>query len=503
MLFFMLFMALLIAFLLMTGHRSRVALAMVMLLAAFLLLFVAVILYFAKDGSYHELVTRYFYLPDEAWRYLFYLRVDRLWLIRLLNLSNLAVVFCSCRFAYLFYREQRTDTRLFAAMKAVVCYVLLCAVLFDPAFQIAAYYFLYPRFMLPAQFAGLTNAMENTVHTVDLLLCGAGVCMILLAMKEMPHIHTILLNSIVLVVSYILLCGCYALFFSFAPAYFLKISKFSGSYRILSINTTANLESYLFLPYFLVLTFCCICAATLRLSHISNRIQANDFALSRQISASETTSKVFCHYIKNELLAIQSQIDLIPENEENRDTVEKLKGRCENLYTRMDAIHRSTKTSELQLVENDLRTVVAETLKPFEGELKAYSVKVSEPSDPVRVLADGEYLQQALHNLVRNALDAMEDLPPERKTLVLRLSVIDRWAVLEVEDTGHGIPESNLQQIFTPFFSSQPFSRHWGIGLSLTYKIVKAHEGKMEVESTYGKGTDMKVVLPCLERGRR
>lgn len=177
-----------------------------------------------------------------------------------------------------------------------------------------------------------------------------------------------------------------------------------------------------------------------------------------------------------------------------------MKNRCENLYNRVDVIHRSTKTEELHLKEQDLREIVTKTQQTFDSELHSYTVHLSLPEKPVDILADPEYMQQALHNLIRNALDAMEELPPERKNLTIRLRCMEQWAVLEIQDTGTGIAPQNLSRIFTPFFSSQPFARHWGIGLSLTYKLIKAHEGRIEVESEYGKGTVMKVVLPCLNR---
>ena len=116
------------------------------------------------------------------------------------------------------------------------------------------------------------------------------------------------------------------------------------------------------------------------------------------------------------------------------------------------------------------------------------------------VLADSEYLGQALHNLVRNALDAMENRPSEKRNLTLRIGRVDPWVILEIKDTGCGISSQNLPQIFTPFFSSQPFSRHWGIGLTLSYKTIQAHDGKIELESEYGKGTNVRVALPCLKR---
>ena len=71
---------------------------------------------------------------------------------------------------------------------------------------------------------------------------------------------------------------------------------------------SVGVEVYRLLPYFLVFMIAAIALSMLRLSRISSRLSTRDFMISRQISASETTSKVFCHYIKNELLAILSQI---------------------------------------------------------------------------------------------------------------------------------------------------------------------------------------------------
>lgn len=62
--------------------------------------------------------------------------------------------------------------------------------------------------------------------------------------------------------------------------------------------------------------------------------------------------------------------------------------------------------------------------------------------------------------------------------------------------TGTGISQNNIKKIFTPFFSSKSTSRHWGIGLSLTYRIIQAHEGKIEVHSVLGKGTSFQILLP-------
>ena len=405
-------------------------------------------------------------------------------------------------FALGLFREssQTKRKKLPYATPLLLCYIAICLILFDPEFQIAAYYFLYPKYILPAEFEQWQRVVEITARICNILILVFGNILMVLAFSKTPRIRTLRMNYAVLGVSSILLSALHALFFSFSPAYYLKISKFIDSYRFLSIKTALSLDIYQFLPYFLVFMVTVMVFFILRLSRISSHLQTSDYTISRQISASETTSKVFCHYIKNELLAIQSQIEMLPVNEENREALATLRQRCDNLYTRMDVIHRSTRTNELHLARADLRDIVKDTMEPFAGELKTGHYQCLLPENPMPVLADSEYLSQALHNLVRNALDAMENRPPEKRSLTLRIGRVDPWVILEIKDTGCGIAPQNLPQIFTPFFSSQPFSRHWGIGLTLSYKIIQAHDGKIELESEYGKGTNVRVALPSLKR---
>lgn len=88
MLYLAAFVIVLSAFLLVTNYKNRHALSLVWALLSYLFLFTATVLYFAKDSSYHDIVTQYFYLPAELWKRVFYLRIDRIWLIRLLHISD-------------------------------------------------------------------------------------------------------------------------------------------------------------------------------------------------------------------------------------------------------------------------------------------------------------------------------------------------------------------------------------------------------------------------------
>jgi len=107
--------------------------------------------------------------------------------------------------------------------------------------------------------------------------------------------------------------------------------------------------------------------------------------------------------------------------------------------------------------------------------------------------ADRGQLDQVLMNLTVNASDAM----PGGGTLTIRTGADAGQAVwLAVEDTGHGIPAEVRDRIFEPFFTTKGAGKGTGLGLSVVHGIVAQHGGRIEVESTVGRGTKFKVSVP-------
>ncbi len=113
--------------------------------------------------------------------------------------------------------------------------------------------------------------------------------------------------------------------------------------------------------------------------------------------------------------------------------------------------------------------------------------------EPLPVYADRSQLEQVLVNLVLNASDAM----PDGGELALRTSGHDASRVcFEVEDSGHGIPPNLHERIFEPFFTTKGTEKGTGLGLSVVHGIVTAHGGRVELESSAGRGALFRVVLP-------
>jgi signal transduction histidine kinase len=106
-----------------------------------------------------------------------------------------------------------------------------------------------------------------------------------------------------------------------------------------------------------------------------------------------------------------------------------------------------------------------------------------------------DQINQVWMNLVQNSLHAMEN----KGTITIKTEVCDGYAVINFKDTGSGIPNEIIDRIFEPFFTTKQQGEGTGLGLDIVKKIIKNHNGKIEVESEVGVGTTFRVFLPLIE----
>jgi len=140
-------------------------------------------------------------------------------------------------------------------------------------------------------------------------------------------------------------------------------------------------------------------------------------------------------------------------------------------------------------------------------------ISCSMPPDPVLVSADPAQIQHVLMNLALNARDAM----PQGGRITIRLALRSistpiepkvgtvvpsgRYAVIDFEDTGGGIPEEVLPRIFEPFFTTKAVGKGTGMGLPSVLGMIQQHGGALAVESRPGRGTTFSLYLPILREG--
>jgi two-component system NtrC family sensor kinase len=149
----------------------------------------------------------------------------------------------------------------------------------------------------------------------------------------------------------------------------------------------------------------------------------------------------------------------------------------------------------------DMGDMARETLQLFETHLKERRIHLSPEiaADLPAVSGNRGRLQQVLMNLLLNAADAT----PDGGTIAVQATSAAGRVRVQVADTGVGIPPEHLDRIYDPFFTTKPRGRGTGLGLSVSYGIVKAHAGTLTAESAPGEGSRFVISLPALDAGAR
>lgn len=142
----------------------------------------------------------------------------------------------------------------------------------------------------------------------------------------------------------------------------------------------------------------------------------------------------------------------------------------------------------------DINTIIGDVLTLLEHQFEANKIKIvrESSSQPALVLGSEYKLQQIFLNLFLNALDAMS----RGGWLSITTRFDGNQIAIEVSDTGNGIAPEHLARIYDPFFTTKTAGQSIGLGLSITYGIVKEHKGSLVCESTIGKGTCFTIEFP-------
>ena len=228
----------------------------------------------------------------------------------------------------------------------------------------------------------------------------------------------------------------------------------------------------------------------LRESHEKQIQQAGKLA-----SIGELASGI-AHEIRNPLAGIGAAVEVLSENGANGQQGE-IVSEIRRQITRLNTTLRELLDFSRQREPEIAPCAVSDILKPMLGLIRPDAQKqhvaiIEEcPADLPPLCADAPQVQQAVLNILLNALQCM----PDGGTLTVRVEVLDKVLIpghdravrISVRDTGVGIAPDNLRKIFSPFFTTK--HRGTGLGLAITRTIVEKHRGTINVESAVGQGS--------------
>lgn len=236
---------------------------------------------------------------------------------------------------------------------------------------------------------------------------------------------------------------------------------------------------------------------------------------SEKLSAIGEISSGITHEIKQPLNVIkilnQSLLRDISKNsleeEELKEDLEQVNeqvNKMAEIIDHMRVFSRGTNHNDKQNI--DVNNVIESGLKFFSQQLKVHNVLlVKELHDNLpNIFGNPIQLEQVLMNLITNARNAVEGSEKTDKQIRVRsygiapeISPTHRYSVsIEVSDTGGGIPVQLEDKIFKQFFTTKPPGEGTGLGLSISQKIVKDHDGVIELENKVGEGATFRVILP-------
>ncbi len=237
---------------------------------------------------------------------------------------------------------------------------------------------------------------------------------------------------------------------------------------------------------------------------VSQRVRLEDqMVQTEKLTSLGLLAAGVAHEVNTPLAVISNYIQMLakqlPSDDPRHTLIEKIVKQTFRASEIVNHLLNFSRTGATEFTEVNLNAVIEETLTLVSHPFRSARISVIKNLDPSLppVLGSVNRLQQVFLNLFLNARDAM----PEGGMLEVRTAAQNGTVEVEVTDTGVGIPREHLNRIFDPFFTTKGSGRGTGLGLSVSYGIIKEHAGKIDVRSTPGKGTSFRLEFPVVRKG--
>ncbi|HKS94982.1 MAG TPA: ATP-binding protein [Terriglobia bacterium] len=208
------------------------------------------------------------------------------------------------------------------------------------------------------------------------------------------------------------------------------------------------------------------------------------------------------HEVNTPLAVVTSQAQMLtrqwPPEESAKGALDRIVKAAFRASEIVNSLLKFSRVSGSEYVDMDLNKVIRETLSLVDPMLRASRISLNLQLTPALPAVYGNYgkLQQVFMNLVMNARDAM----PRGGELTVSTECEDSTVRAEVADNGVGISPEHLNKIFDPFFTTKSTSRGTGLGLAVTYGLIREHSGTIGVESAVGRGTTFRLEFPMARK---
>ncbi|MBT6722387.1 MAG: sensor histidine kinase [Planctomycetaceae bacterium] len=235
------------------------------------------------------------------------------------------------------------------------------------------------------------------------------------------------------------------------------------------------------------------------------RWQQRALLLEKQYAELAQIAGSLAHEIKNPLSVIRMNMELVEEDLEESETprerrvwtkLQTVHSQCQRLEKLLNDFMKFARLRDLELEIGSLNRQIISVLDMYEAQAQTQSVQMNRYLDPElpAMQLDQETLQGALANLVKNALESMQD--GGELTAITRVTPVG--IAMDLIDTGCGMSDNTALNMFNAFYTTKPAGS--GLGLPMARKVVQAHGGRIDVQSQEEQGTKFTLEFPTPAR---
>jgi two-component system sensor histidine kinase HydH len=231
-------------------------------------------------------------------------------------------------------------------------------------------------------------------------------------------------------------------------------------------------------------------------------------ALRREIARNQRLASIgrlaagVAHEIRNPLSSIKGFATYFKEryreNKDDQQTANIMIQEVERLNRVVGQLLEFAKPITISKRATSVDTVIKDSVRLIERQSTEKNIKIETAFSSVvkKIQVDRDRINQVLLNLYLNGIESMQD--GGTLNVALSMNKERKWVIIKVTDNGSGIRKEDIAHIFDPYFTTKPSGT--GLGLAIVHNIIDAHDGKMEVESSPGKGTTVTLFLPISNR---
>lgn len=466
-----------------------------------ILAYISFTLYLSKFNYYYNVVNQFIDLGPSTWSRLVLGNFDTHMLIRLFNLGIILFYFSFLSFSISYTSSLRMNPKLLYVYLSLAAVGIIQFLFYDPSINL----FLQD---LSSETDKLTQVYQkfSRIGDIAFLIINYTYLLFSLALFIYYYIRYYKLKSIrehtlFMLISLLPITFLHLFIFYWAPSNFVKTTFSESFVNYLQPHINLFLMEYRFFPVMAITAIAIMIYNIYHYKANEARFSNINIITRKKIDSASLGIRAFTHAIKNHLLAIRSEAEYLQEKfADDEDALYSLKlitDSCEHSFQSINQANEKLRQITLNLKASPLVEPVEKAIQRFHSNLQGVKIQFKKSDSNIVVYMDEDQMNEVVYNIIKNSVEA---LMITGGTIFISLNQVDQWGTITIRDNGPGIDAENVDEIFSPFYSTKPSITNWGIGLSFCHKVITGHGGKIEVTSELGKFTQFDILLPLVKR---